>query len=167
MLLNDARNRIPLLVVPPVDGAAGAERGMMRMIITEGDTTLYVCTTSSKLSSVLTVEPGVDANDAIVYTSTTPGDDTASRTSVAHIDPAANDAVLSVVMTGKAIVVNLATDGGGTITSTAADVAAAVMAATGLVYAVAEGTGLGLADAAAEADLVGGTDSGSSVWTTK
>lgn len=49
---------------------------------------------------------------------------------IAYVDPSANSAALSVVVTGKAIVVNLATGSGGAITSTAAQVKAAIEAHT-------------------------------------
>lgn len=49
---------------------------------------------------------------------------------VAYVDPSANSAALSVVVTGKAIVVNLATGSGGAITSTAASIKTAIEAHT-------------------------------------
>ncbi|MEY2653631.1 MAG: B-type flagellin [Pseudomonadota bacterium] len=50
--------------------------------------------------------------------------------SVAYVDPSANSQSLSVSVAGKSIVVLLATNGGGTITSTAAQVKAGVEASS-------------------------------------
>jgi len=47
------------------------------------------------------------------------------------VDPGAGDRTLSVTVDGSAIQVNLATDGGGTVASTAAQVAAAINASAG------------------------------------
>lgn len=69
--------------------------------------------------------------------------------SVTYVDPGANDAALSVVVAGPAIVVRLATGGAGAITSTAAEVAAAVAAsipAARLVTADIDTTDSGTAD---------------------
>lgn len=48
--------------------------------------------------------------------------------SIEYVDPESNDATLSIVVTGTDIVVNLATDSGGAITSTAEEIAAAILA---------------------------------------
>ncbi len=61
------------------------------------------------------------------------------------------------------IVVNLATDAGGLITSTAADIQALITGdaqASQYVTALAEGAGTGLVDAIAATDLTGGVDTG-------
>jgi len=72
-----------------------------------------------------------------------------SRTvSITYVDPAA-EASLSVVVTGSAIVVNLANSVAPAVTSTAAQVAAAVnasAAAAALVTAVEEGNGSGICE---------------------
>lgn len=80
---------------------------------------------------------------------------------VAYVDPAANDAALGVVVTDTAIVVNLATDSGGLITSTAADVDAAIdalPAAAALVTPAnkAANDGTGVVTAMAATALAGG-----------
>lgn len=69
--------------------------------------------------------------------------------SVTYVDPGANDAALAVVVAGPAIVVSLATGGGGAITSTAAEVLAAIAAsipASRLVVATIDATDTGTAD---------------------
>lgn len=72
-----------------------------------------------------------------------------------------NSQTLSVSVTGTAISVQLATDGGGLVTSTAAQVKAAIDASTSaaaLVSVAQEGDGTGVVDAAASASLAGGTN---------
>jgi hypothetical protein len=78
-------------------------------------------------------------------------------------DPKANSAALGVVVTGKDIVVNLATSAGGAITSTAAQVIAAITAsadASALVAVANTSTsdGTGAVAAAARTSLAGGLD---------
>lgn len=80
---------------------------------------------------------------------------------VTHVDPAANDAVLGVVVSGNDITVNLATGAGGAITSTANEVKAAIeaeAAAAALVTVAVEGAGTGVVEAKAETSLTGGVD---------
>lgn len=89
---------------------------------------------------------------------------------IEYLDPSANDAVLSVDVVGSAISVNLATDSEGAITSTAADVLAAIEADVGAdaLVTVAINTGdSGLADdgsgvvtALASAPMTGGAGTG-------
>lgn len=79
---------------------------------------------------------------------------------VALIDPAANNAALSVEVTGHDIVVNLETGAGGAITSTAAQVAAALAASAAardlVVVSNASGNdGTGVVTALAETGLAG------------
>jgi hypothetical protein len=79
--------------------------------------------------------------------------------SVTYVDPSDVDQALSVVVTGLDIVVNLATNGAGTITSTAALVKAAIngsAAASALVVAEDEGAGTGVVNAVVKANLTGG-----------
>lgn len=85
-----------------------------------------------------------------------------SLLTITFTDPSANNQPLTVTVTGSDIDVSLATDGGGAITSTAAQVVAALAAhavASTLVTAVAEGTGAGVVDAIAQTTLTAnGTD---------
>ena len=83
--------------------------------------------------------------------------------SIALIDPSGNSQPLSVDYDDGVITVNLATDGSGDITSTAADIIAALNAdveASALIYAeLASGSdGTGVVSAASAADLLGGSD---------
>lgn len=91
----------------------------------------------------------------------------AHQVRVAHIDPTGNNVPLSVAVSAASglvdITVTLATDGTSTITSTAAQVAAAVNAHAGAAqYVTASllGTGATAAVAAAVAPLASGTDVG-------
>ncbi|MBP9897468.1 MAG: hypothetical protein KBF28_03790 [Gemmatimonadales bacterium] len=100
------------------------------------------------------------ANNDLDITAVTAGAD-GNDITVAYIDPGANNAALSVSVTGTAITVNLATGGGGAITSTAADVDAAIdalPAAAALVTPAnkAANDGSGVVIAMAAAPLVGG-----------
>lgn len=70
------------------------------------------------------VNPTGDDN-ALTFTAVEYGT-VGNNISVTYADPGANDAALSVVVAGPSIVVNLATDEAGDITSTAAEVLAAV-----------------------------------------
>lgn len=67
----------------------------------------------------------VGTKDALAFTAQNAGV-VGNVVSVAYVDPQANDAVLSVIVTGNAIVVNLATGAGGEITSTAGEVKTAL-----------------------------------------
>lgn len=77
-------------------------------------------------------------------------------------DPGANDQTLAIDVVGKDIIVSLATDGSGTITSTAAEIIAAIAtsAAASLVTAEdsGESTGAGVVVAEALTALAGGVD---------
>lgn len=82
---------------------------------------------------------------------------------VRYVDPGAPDAALSVVVAGTDITVNLATDGTSVITTTAADIAAAIAAsldANALVGVANAGgnDGTGLVIALAYTPLSGGVD---------
>lgn len=78
---------------------------------------------------------------------------------VTHVDPEAADQELSVTVDGTDITVSLATDGLEAITSTAAEVKAAVnLAAPLLVVCEDEGAGTGVVNAATVESLAGGVD---------
>lgn len=89
---------------------------------------------------------------------------------IAYIDPAANDAELGVVVVGNAITVNLATGVAGAITSTAAEILAAIEAApaadalvTVVINAADSGVaddGSGIVTALASAPMTGGQGTG-------
>lgn len=101
-------------------------------------------------------------NNDLTFTAVAPGAAGNSIT-VEYVDPGANDAELSVDVTGNAITVNLATDETGEITSTAADILAAIegsAAASALVTVTdkAGNDGTGVVTELAETNLSGGKD---------
>ena len=121
--------------------------------------------TAEKSSATLTgrdavaasLQTGTPGTDAITWTAQAPGA-AGNAISVALVAEG-NDTPLSVDVTDTAITVHLATDGTGAATSTADEVAAAVMGdltVSALVSAVTEDTGV--AAAAASANLTGGAD---------
>ncbi|MEO3870990.1 M14 family zinc carboxypeptidase [Nonomuraea sp. B12E4] len=69
---------------------------------------------------------------AVVVTSNAYGSEGGNDLSVELVDPGAADRPLQASLNGKLITVSLATDGSGAVTSTAAQVAAAINANTGL-----------------------------------
>lgn len=102
------------------------------------------------------------ANTALRFTSKLAGA-LGNAISIAYVNPGAPSAALGVVVTGNAIVVNLATSAGSAITSTAAQIAAAVSAsapanALVAIAAIAPSTGAGVVAAVAATQLAGGVD---------
>lgn len=100
----------------------------------------------------------VDAD--LTYTAVVFGED-GNDITVTHVDPSANNATLDVTVSGTDITVSLATDGGGLITSTAAQVKAAVNAdpeASLLVLCEDENAGAGVVNAVVQTPLTGGVD---------
>jgi|SRR5690349_6724770 len=109
----------------------------------------------------------VGENNALTFTANEEGDE-GNDLSIALVDPAGNNKALAVDVDGDKIVVNLATDGEGKITSTAAQVTAAILEhdqASQLVTAANTGasTGAGKVKAVAETPLTGGTDQAAAV----
>lgn len=101
-------------------------------------------------------------NNDLVYTAVDFGTG-GNSTTVAYVDPSANSAALSVSVSSAAITVNLATNGGGTITSTAALILAAIQAsaaASALVNVAlkASNDGTGVVTAMSAANLTGGVN---------
>lgn len=112
-------------------------------------------------SAVLTTGT-VGANNAITWTAQDPGAD-ANEVRIQLRNPAGNSQALSVDVDGTDIIVNLATDGAGAITTTAAQALAAVNednTASGMVVAAnATGSsGAGVVAAVALTNLAGGSD---------
>ncbi|MCJ7615184.1 MAG: flagellar hook protein FlgE [Desulfobacterales bacterium] len=100
----------------------------------------------------------INANSDVTYTAINGGVN-GNSISVVYVDPGIASQALSVGVVGNAITVNLATDAGLVITSTAAEIAAAVAAkaeAAALVTAAAESSGAGVANAKVAANLAGG-----------
>ncbi|MFT4555424.1 MAG: flagellin [Planctomycetaceae bacterium] len=127
-----------------------------------------VTITEAADASTLTVD-STNALSDVTFTRATGGTDATlgGTVDVVFADPGANNATLGVVVTtsggDSTVTVNLATDGAGAITSTAADVEALINAdgsASALVSATSEGAGSGVVEAVASGDLTGGLDSG-------
>jgi hypothetical protein len=105
----------------------------------------------------------VGENNGITWTAREPGED-GDDLSVTIVDPPGNNVALSVDVDGDEIVVTAATDGASAITSTAAQVMAAVLehdVASQLVATANKGasTGAGVVKAVAKTNLAGGADS--------
>lgn len=141
-------NSISIEYVDPAAVSAALSVGVVGSAITVN------LATDTGVKSSLSVNPAGDDN-ALTYTAVTagPGGDAIS---IEYVDPAANDASLSVGVVGDAITVNLATGGGGAITSTAADVLAAIEAS---------GPAAALVTVAIDAADTGAGDDGSGVVT--
>ena len=100
-LFNENRMRVPQVATLPSNGDDGGIRGQMRMIDTEGDVSILVCTTSDGgLPSALVVTAGTGN---FTYTSVALGDDGA-LVSIEHVVSAAVTPA-EVTVTGNAIVV--------------------------------------------------------------
>lgn len=126
-----------------------------------GTLSVQASTSAAKAQAALTTSLTGDDND-LVITRIIAGE-AGNAVTVEFADPSANDAALSVAVTPAAIVVNLATDSEGTITSTAAEVAAALAAdpvfAQHFTVANADSNdGSGVVTALAETNLTGGTE---------
>jgi uncharacterized protein len=114
-------------------------------------------TLSGRDAVAAALQTGTPGTDAITWTAQAPG--TAGNAISVALVAEGNDTPLSVEITDTAITVHLATDGTGVATSTADEVAAAVMddlTVSALVSAVTEDTGV--VAAAASANLTGGAD---------
>lgn len=112
-------------------------------------------------TSTATLTTGVVANDtALVWTAVETGSP-GNGVAVALLDPAANGSALAITVSGKSLFVSLATDGGGDITTTGAQLIAAVAgnANAAALVSVANATGSdgsGVLEASALRNLAGG-----------
>lgn len=96
------------------------------------------------------------------YDAATPGED-GNLITISYVDPASNSAALSVSVSGLDIEVSLATDGSGDITSTAAQIKAAIEAesdADDLVTATVAGVGSNVQAAVTATSMTGGRSNG-------
>lgn len=147
---------------------------------------MATATLSAALGTALLLSAGAPDNAAQASAAVNPtGDDNAltftareygtggNAITVTYVDPGANSAALSVSVAGKSIIVSLATGEAGAITSTAAEVAAAIAAAnaanelvTAAVLTTDSGTaddGSGVVTAMASTALTGGAGFGIAV----
>jgi hypothetical protein len=129
-----------------------------------GSGVLQVGANIAATTDAATLATGVVAsNTALTWTAATAGA-AGNSLSVALLDPSGNNALLAVTVSGgTAVRVSLATDGTGTITTTAAQVAAAVAAysaAAALMTAAntSGSDGSGVVTALAQTSLAGGRD---------
>jgi len=138
-------------------GAPGSKGDPGDLTINESTPVAEIVEVKSALSTALTG----DDND-LVFTSKLVGvlgDDS----TIAYVAPATPNAELGIVVTGSAIVVNLATANPGYCTTTASDIITAIeadAAANALVGVVnkASNDGSGIVTAMAAASLAGGVD---------
>ena len=122
----------------------------------------------SAVRAAIEINPNGNEN-GLTFTAVAYGTD-GNLITVQYDDPGANDATLAVRVSGNTIVVSLATDGSGTITSTAAEVLAAINAeakaaelVTPTIYAADGGgvdDGSGVVTAMARTALEGGAGTG-------
>lgn len=134
-------------------GAAGKAKKL--------DTTAVAAVSASGTTGV------VASNNALTYTARDAGS-SGNGISIQLKDPAGNSQSLSVTVNGNDIVVNLATDSEGEITSTASLVKSAIEGSAGansLVSVAHTGasTGAGVVAAVAATNLTGGRDAGPGV----
>jgi hypothetical protein len=155
-----AGNKIKVAYVDP--GVAGATLSVDVATDAGGYTTITfnLATTAKVAASYTTTMAG--ANNDIVVTAVTAGT-SGNAIDFTMVDPSANSAELSVDVSGTAITVNLATNGSGTITSTANQVIAAMRAdldCQKLVSVALSGsdTGAGVVTALSKQDLSSGSD---------
>lgn len=152
------------------DAAAAARLAHVPVVGNVGDVRDFIGAGVPAVTAqaALTVNPAGDDN-GLIYTAVAYGP-SGNDITVAYVDPAANNALLSVDVVGSAITVNLATGVAGAITSTAAQVKAAIegfapAAALVTVAIMTADTGIadngsGIVTAMALANLVGGTGVG-------
>lgn len=135
-----------------VTSAASSISNGATVIVQEVDLTTP---TAATLSTTMT-----GANNDIVGTAVDAGV-SGNDITLALVDPSGNDEVLAIVVTGTDIVVNLATDGSGVITTTATELLAALAAdedASALATFALKGsdTGAGVVTALTETAFSGG-----------
>lgn len=139
------------------DGIAFSATGIMT--IANNKTGALFLAVPGDVSAAVTINM-TNANADLTYTATEAGTD-GNSVNVTHVDPGVADAALSVTTFVKSIIVSLATDANGDITSTAAEVKAAVNAnadAAALATCDDEGDGSGVVNAVANTFLTGGSN---------
>lgn len=114
------------------------------------------------VASSLTLDPTADPDNTIIWTAVSKGT-TGDLIQIEYVDPGTPNASLSFTRTGALVQVNLATDGGSTITTTAADVVTAAALNTEVSEIVTTAlptgnTGTGLLAAFSATNLANGVD---------
>ena len=147
-LLNEKRNRIPLVATLPVDGDDNGIRGQMRMAANASDGVIEVCTVSDQdVQSVLSVD--TTASGTMDYTSVGIGDASEDIT-ITHA--VGGSAVPVVTVVGSAITVT-----GDDGVTTAAQIITAIegSAAASALVTVVSNSGTTI-EAASVANMAGG-----------
>lgn len=145
--------------IPTISGAAKGD-----IVFIDETTHALTRRTAASIVAQATLNTGVvGSNNAITWTAREPGP-AGNALSITLIDPPGNNVALSVDVDGDDIVVTLATDGASVVTSTAAQVIAAILehdTASQLVTAANTGAsnGTGVVAAVAETNLAGATAS--------
>ena len=158
--LYDALHHVYVTSDPAIENGYAYNAANTLSVATAKSGTIRVTTPAATAAAATLTTDMTNATADITLTAVTAGAE-GNDISVAYVDPSGNDQALAVVVSGKAITVNLATGPAGAITSTAALVKAAInasAAASALVTAEDEGTGTGVVNAVAAANLTGGTD---------
>lgn len=116
---------------------------------------------SDDISASISLDNAVPDDNSKVTVTAVEGGPAGNDLEVAFVDPGAADEELSVSVVGDLITVNLATDSGSSIISTAHEVAEAInndASARALVYAEASGDGSTVVEAHAATSLSGGVE---------
>jgi hypothetical protein len=147
-------------VTPQVNSSQEGVLNQLLAAITGGVKQILGAGTAPVRAALTTAVAGT--NNDLVFTARHFGT-SGNAITVAYVNPLANNAALQVSVVGKAITVRLATGAGGAITSTAAQVSAAILAsapATELVSVAnaAANDGTGVVAALAATPLAGGTN---------
>jgi hypothetical protein len=147
---------VPTLSVEHVEIHAGrffSLEGFMNVAAAQIGSVAITVPAQAKASALVDM---TNANADLTYTARAFGY-AGNSISVTHVNPGGNSQPLTVSVSGTAITISLATNGGGAITSTANTVKAAVFAnadANNLVSVAVEGTGLGVVNAKALQNLI-------------
>jgi hypothetical protein len=155
-------NEVAKIVTPgaaPFDVVAGTS-DTLKLKVNGGSEKTITFVPSPAIAAQVSIA-GSDLNGNVTYKAVTAGAD-GNDIRVRHV-VAGTGTALSVVVSTLDITVNVATDGFGSATSTANDIAAAIAASTpasALVTATASGSGASVTMAASYTNLAGGIDGG-------
>lgn len=153
---------VPVLSVEHVEVHAGRSYVVSGTLsVLNADVGSVQITVPDAAAATVTVVMTNDNAD-MTYTANTVGA-RGNDVAVVHVDPSGEDAELAVSLdcVTKVLTISLATGSDGAITSTAAEVAAAVNAdpvISRVLTASADGTGAGIVEEEASANLAGGAD---------
>lgn len=151
------------LVLTTVEKSSLANQTRFRIVVAGNNTALSVVVSGTAVAASLTTSLTGTNNDLVFTAKDTSLD--GNNITVRYVDPADNSQALLVKVDGQAITVYLATNSGGTITSTAAHVKAAIDAhplASALVSVAnaASNDGTGVVTALSATNLAGAAVAG-------